>query len=440
MTSQNPDTSCDAELIEARRLLGQGRLEDSVRAYQGVLEKRPGQIEALNAIGMWTLRAGNLQQAVRYLEEGLRAEPGNALTLHNLAQAYQASGDGEQARKTYARALKAEPGLYVARIALARLYEESGDAARALPLYFRAVTDAQREGRWISRDSTAPALQPLVQHAMRQINSGRRRLYEQLLEPLRQRFGRDEMRRVDGCLDTYLGDRKPEVPDPRQQPTFLRFPGLPASPFLERSLVPGLRDLEEMTGVIQAELRAILEGTGSSAQEAVFSDPALARANLAGHRGAPSWNGYYFYRHGVRRGDNCAACPRTIAALDALPLCRVRDHGPEVLFSVLSPGTHLLPHNGVTNTRIVGHLALTIPGDCALRVAGEEYRWVEGRAVLFDDTYPHEAWNRSEHQRVVLIFDLWNPHLRPAERVAVTALIEAIGDFRAAAEIPAETT
>jgi len=64
----------------------------------------------------------------------------------------------------------------------------------------------------------------------------------------------------------------------------------------------------------------------------------------------------------------------------------------------------------------------------------EVHEWREGRAVIFDDTYEHEAWNRSEQTRVVLIFDLWNPHLTEVERAAVAQLVPAMGDFRKAAE------
>jgi aspartate beta-hydroxylase len=427
----------EAGLVEARRLLGEGRLEDSVQAYRNVLGQEPAQVEALNAVGLWLLRGGNSAEAQRHFAEALRAEPGNPMTLHNVAQARHAAGDVGGAIEAYRQALAANPGLYVARLSLARLVEEQGNPERAVPQYFRAVTDAQAQGRWHSRASTPPALQPLVEHAMRQINAGRRRYYDQVLAPLRERFGRDDLGRVEECLALYLGEKPATPPDARQRPRFLWFPGLPATPYLDTARVPELARLEQEAPAIRAELLRVLEGGVAATQEAVFGDPDVARASLSGQRGAPAWNGYYFYRHGARRDDNHRACPVTSAALDALPLCRVRDHGPEALFSVLAPGTHLLPHTGVTNTRVVGHLALIVPPDCALRVAGQEHRWVEGRSVLFDDTYLHEAWNRSAELRVVLIFDLWHPDLGDAERLALTALIEAIGDFRAAAELPA---
>jgi len=103
-----------------------------------------------------------------------------------------------------------------------------------------------------------------------------------------------------------------------------------------------------------------------------------------------------------------------------------------VLFSVFTPGTHLLPHRGVTNARAVVHLPLIVPRDCALKVGGEIHAWQEGRLVAFDDTYEHEAWNRSSEVRVVLILDVWNPHLSEVETAALRTLIEGIGDFRKA--------
>ncbi len=75
-----------------------------------------------------------------------------------------------------------------------------------------------------------------------------------------------------------------------------------------------------------------------------------------------------------------------------------------------------------------------MPRDCALNVGGEIHVWQEGKVVVFDDTYEHEAWNRSEDTRVVLIFDLWNPYLTESEQAAVTDVVAAVGDLREAIE------
>jgi aspartate beta-hydroxylase len=99
---------------------------------------------------------------------------------------------------------------------------------------------------------------------------------------------------------------------------------------------------------------------------------------------------------------------------------------------VLTPGTHLLPHPGVTNTRLVAHLPIIVPAGCALTVGGQQQAWREGEAVVFDDTYEHEAWNRGGATRVVLIADIWHPGLSEAERAAVAAVSTALGAFNRA--------
>jgi len=239
------------------------------------------------------------------------------------------------------------------------------------------------------------------------------------------------MRRVEDCLAVHVGDRRAAPEDPRQKPSFLFFPGLPAKPYFERSDVPWIGELERQTAAIRDELIAVLPRAEQS--ERVFANEAEEQQGLRASQGAPTWNGFYFYRHGEPRNENRALCPRTAAALDALPLVHIREHAPEVMFSVLTPGTHILPHRGVTNTRVVCHLPLIVPEECALVVGGKIHVWREGRAVVFDDTYEHEAWNRGKRTRVVLILDVWNPHLSLAEREAVAALVEATGDFNKAA-------
>jgi aspartate beta-hydroxylase len=53
--------------------------------------------------------------------------------------------------------------------------------------------------------------------------------------------------------------------------------------------------------------------------------------------------------------------------------------------------------------------------------------------VVFDDTYEHEAWNRSDQIRVVMIFDVWNPHLTPVEQDAIAELLPRMGALQPAA-------
>lgn len=415
---------------DAQLLLRSGRIEEAEYAWLKKLEREPLNLQALNFVALAAIRMGQFHRARELLERAVTVKPDHAASQHHLGRALELLGDLRGAANSYAAAARLDAELPAARLHLASVLERLGEAHAALVQYCRVMADVQSRGQWLNRASTPPALVPLVEHAVKQVRNGRRALFGQLLEPLRQEFGSDGLQRVQQALRIYLGEEQATYPDARQRPSFFYLPGLPAAPYFDRALFDWLPAFEAEAPAILRELRTLLpEGRGS---ERVFSSTALEDENLRGTRGPPSWTGHYFHRHGERRADNCAACPRTAAALEQLPLARVVGHGPEVLFSVFTPGTHLLAHRGVTNTRVVGHLPLIVPPDCALKVGGEEHVWREGQVVVFDDTYEHEAWNRSTEVRVVLIFDLWNPHLTGVERLATARLVQAIGEFREA--------
>jgi aspartyl/asparaginyl beta-hydroxylase (cupin superfamily) len=100
-----------------------------------------------------------------------------------------------------------------------------------------------------------------------------------------------------------------------------------------------------------------------------------------------------------------------------------------VLFSILKPGTRIAPHNGFLNTRLICHLPLIVPDNCAIRVGNETRTWKTGEMMIFDDSIEHEAWNESEETRVVLIFDIWRPDLTIEERESVSTLLQAIDSY-----------
>ena len=68
-----------------------------------------------------------------------------------------------------------------------------------------------------------------------------------------------------------------------------------------------------------------------------------------------------------------------------------------------------------------------------LRVSGRRRNAGMGtrQAWVFDDTIEHEAWNRSDAPRAILIFDIWNPLLTAAERDVVRAATELVGTYYA---------
>ena len=417
--------------------LRQGDAGLAEQYFARLLELVPGDVEALQFLAGRHLMRGDAVRAVAMLLTAEQARPDAPDTLHQLGAAQMAAGDLQGAVHSLRRCLLLAPQIFVARLRLAIALEQLGEAHGALLAYFGAVNAAQAQGRWLSDATTAPALQGAVKHAMQFIDVGRRPLFDATLEPLRQRYGRSELTRVEQCLAIYLGEQPAPLPDPRQKPKFLYFPGVPSQTYYPSSRFPWQAELEAATATIREELLAVLAENQPLQPFLGERSPEELKEHLRSSGSqAAVWDGYFFYRHGERHDEQCARCPHTSGLLDSLPLVRIRDHAPETLYSVLRPGTHILPHRGVTNTRLVTHLPLIVPSDCAIRVGGEIHEWQEGRCVTFDDTFEHEAWNNSSETRVVLILDSWNPDLTEVERVAVTDLVEVIGDFNRASEVP----
>jgi hypothetical protein len=97
----------------------------------------------------------------------------------------------------------------------------------------------------------------------------------------------------------------------------------------------------------------------------------------------------------------------------------------------MAPHTHIAAHKAGSNLRLRCHLALSIPdGDCAIRVGDEVRHWQESKCIVFDDTFEHEVWNRTDEDRLVLLVDLWHPDLTSLERESLEA-INWLGTSRA---------
>lgn len=397
--------------------------------YRRVLEQQADCIEARLFLARAALARDQPHAALDQLQQACRSEPGNPQLLKHLAVAAEAAGYPDEARQALEYAVRLAPNLYPAHLQLGRLLERAGERHAATRAYFRALTRAQFDGHWLDAESTPPPLREQVAHAAQFVRHGRTEVLAGLIEPLHARHGREAMRRVERCLHGYLGIEPAAPPDPRQQPRFLYFPDLPSTPYFAPSAFDWIERLEAAWAGIRAEALAVLA-------EPALLTPFLEGAGddelgdvLHGAGAPPRWDAVFFYRHGRAYPDNQRRCAATARTLESLPLLRIHEHAPEVCFSVLSPGTHILPHHGVSNVRAVVHLPLLVPPDCALQVGGELHAWREGRCVAFDDTYRHEAWNRSDGTRVILLMDAWNPHLTEPERDAVAELIQGIGEF-----------
>ncbi|HEY8571694.1 aspartyl/asparaginyl beta-hydroxylase domain-containing protein [Phenylobacterium sp.] len=375
---------------------------DLVRAVQGALTRGDG------------------RTALRLAQEAEAALPRDADIKLQKALAQRVLGDLAGAIATIDDALAIEPYHFVALLSKASLVERlSGERAAAVH-YRNALAAAPH-------DLPGP-LQAPAEH------------------------GRQVIQRTDAALEAHLRARTAEVqadctaqgrkrfeesvgifsgraPAYVQQPLYLHYPRLPAIPFYEREQFPWLAELEAATDTIRGELDGALAQAGDDFAPYI-QYPKGAPVNQWGELNHNRrWSSFFLWRDGERQGQACALCPKTAALLESLPMADQPGFAPTAMFSALDAKTHIPPHTGSTNVRLLCHLPLILPGPARFRVGGETREWKMGEAWVFDDTIEHEAWNDADQLRVILIFDVWNPLLDEGERALVTAMLAAKKEF-----------
>lgn len=239
----------------------------------------------------------------------------------------------------------------------------------------------------------------------------------------------DRTDRLRHAVEILTGERELFL----QGPSVLYFPYLAQRQVFEREEFDWVGGLEAETPAIKAELEGLL------AQDADFQPyiedvPNRPRREFHGLHGDPSWTALYLWRDGKRVEVNASRCPRTMAALDKVPMTRIGAKTPSVLFSKLTPGAHIPPHRGMLNCRLICHLPLIVPEGCWLRVGNETRRWREGELMIFDDSIEHEAKNPSGETRIVLLFDIWRPELTDDEKAGISDIFDAIDRFTTISE------
>jgi len=191
-----------------------------------------------------------------------------------------------------------------------------------------------------------------------------------------------------------------------EEPRMTRYPGLRAVPWHDPQQFRLARDLEAMADTVAAEVHGL---AGRRFHEEAENIKRSGR-----------WSVLFLYERGRKNEHNCSLCPQTVAAIEANRT--VLSLGGLAYFSMLEPDTHIAPHTGPTNVRLRCHLGIDVPEGCGLRVGGVERTWEEGRCLVFDDSFTHEAWNRSARPRVVLVVDLWHPDLTDDEVALLNGL------------------
>ncbi len=202
---------------------------------------------------------------------------------------------------------------------------------------------------------------------------------------------------------------------PLQRPTVFYVPDLPAAPVEANARFPWIAEIEGAWAAIRAEYERAF---AANVPMTPYVPARMRGEEWRKLAGAEDWSAIHLFKD-AQRMPLADHFPKTAAALSNVDLVSIDGVPLEAFFSRLKPGAHIPPHYGLTNSRMTVHLAIDAPAECAIRVGETTYSWRDGEVVAFDDSFEHEAWNRSDRDRVVLIFEAHHPDLTPEERNAV---------------------
>lgn len=413
------------QLVQAAGLASRaGRWQEAEKLWQQVRAIAPQHPQALYSLGIHAFQQGDTQGAIELLHAAHRAAPNDPMILLSIGVVQRERGNSAAEWEAISASLAADPYFLAGLLAKASFFERSGKPRAAADAYRNALTVAPPQPHW------PDMLKNQLLHASQRVEAYR----EEFAEFLAHRVGGPRaaleagtLGRWDEAASIMVGRSKPYHADCNQ----LCVPRLPAIPFHDRSQFAWVEELESRTYDIIKEMRVVLREEQAEFTPYIEYQPGDPVNQWRELNHSRRWSTYKLWSYSKPVDEHLARCPQTRAALEAVEMAAIADVCPNAMFSALAPHTHIPPHHGETNARLVVHLPLIVPDNCRYRVGFERREWKVGEVLIFDDSIEHEAHNDSDELRVVLIFDVWNPLLSLAEREMVNAMMRAHRDFLA---------
>lgn len=407
----------------AGQLANAGRWDEAERVWLEVRNLEPNNPKALFSLGVHALQRGELSVALDLLRAARAVAPTDPVILMTLVTAYRQHGERDSEREAIEAVLALDAYFLPALLARANWMERHGKPAAAATMYRNALKVAPPPAHWPAQ------LRSQLDYARAFVDRYSSELathLETTLAASRAALDPALVARWQEAAAIATGRSKPFVSESNQ----LLVPRLPAIPCFDRAQFPWVQAVEARTDAIRAELLAALQTQQQRFNPYIAygqGDPVNQWREL---NHSTRWSAFHLWRGGQPVQENLQLCPQTAAALALVPQVDIGGLCPNAMFSALAPKTHIPPHNGETNARLVAHLPLIVPDGCWFRVGYEKRQWRVGEVLVFDDTIEHEAMNDSNELRVVLIFDVWNPLLTVAERDMARAMTAAIRNFQ----------
>jgi len=415
-------------IAAAGKAASERRWSDAERIWSDIRAQDPRNVQALYSLGVHAHQRGDGNAALSLLREAQAEAPHDPMIALTLGVVHRQRGDAVSEWSQITASLTIDAYFLPGLLAKAEFLERQGYWRAAASVFRDVLKVAPEEAAW------PPQLQRRLAHAQRAVRRDRDDLsafltrevsaQQQLVEPMLAG-------RWEEALSIISGHTRPFLPQCNQ----LYIPRLPAQPFHDPALFPWIPALEARADAIRAELEILLAGRLKDFQPYIAYRPDQPVNQWGALNHSSAWSSFHLWAHGQPVDANLAQCPVTAQALSEVGMARIAGLCPNAMFSALAPHTHIPPHHGETNARLVAHLPLVVPPDCNLRVGFDRRQWEPGKVLIFDDSIEHEARNDSDALRVVLIFDVWNPLLSNAERDMVTALSDAMRRYRDDADV-----
>jgi len=167
------------------------------------------------------------------------------------------------------------------------------------------------------------------------------------------------------------------------------------------TVFPWVPYLEANWEAIRDEAQAILEDR--------MSVPSVREVSVDHEKIAVDgkWRSFFLWGYGVKIEKNLARAPKTAKILENIPGLLT------AFYSVMLAGAHVPKHTGPTKAIVTAHLGLIIPKNreaCHMAVGdNNDIVWQPGKIAIFDDMFPHQVWNDTNEDRIILLLHLKRP-------------------------------
>ncbi len=394
-----------------------------------LLEMDSENLLALQFLAKTTLQKKDYSATIPLWKKLKEISPPHWEIFAALAQAEELSGNVEGAIATCRQGLKALEGDYLLLFILGSLFQKVGFEKKATTAFYHCVhvyyklsgrTDPVLKRRLAANKSQ-------IEFATKHLDASLNQAYKKAVREFAEKKGVSCPIASKARYVRYA--EFPITPNPLFQPKGFYAEGLEERPWFEREEFDWVEKMEAHFGKIRQEVVSRLDTEADLIP--YLRAGQVYEGDLQKLAGNKDWGALYFFDSGKKVEENHRRFPYTSKVLEDLPLFKIDGQNYEAFFSVLKPGTRIAPHFGISNIRLTCHLPLVVPGKCFLKAGSETRRMEEGKCLIFDDSFTHEAWNDSEGPRIVFIFEAWKPDLSDIERQALEEGMKVEADWYA---------